>query len=59
MPATCRTCPEHPSECVIVECARCDNVLCKKKDEAYNVDGVGVVCDECYFDLCECGDNAE
>ena len=30
-----------------------------KKDEAHNVNGVGVVCDECYFDLCECGDNAE
>ena len=38
---------------------RCGKVLCKKKDEAYNVDGVGIVCDECYFDLCECRDNAE
>ena len=43
----------------MVECARCDKVLCKKKDEQYNVEGVGVVCDECYFDLCECSDNAE
>ena len=38
---------------------RCGKVLCKKKDEAHNVEGVGVVCDECYFDLCECGDDAE
>ena len=50
---------QHLSGCVMVECARCGKVLCKKKDEAYNVDGVGVVCDECYFDLCECRDNAE
>ena len=59
MPATCRTCPEYLSGCVMVECARCGKVLCKKKDEAYNVEGVGVVCEECYFDLCECRDNAE
>ena len=38
---------------------RCGKVLCKKKDEACNVEGVGVVCDECYFDLCECSDNEE
>ena len=57
--STCRTCPEHLSGCVMVECSQCGKVLCKKKDEAYNVDGVGVVCDECCFDLCECGDNAE
>ena len=38
---------------------RCGKVLCKKKDDPYNVDGVGVVCEECYFDLCECGDDAE
>ena len=59
MPATCRTCPEYLSGCVMVECARCGRVLCKKKDDPYNVEGVGVVCDECYFDLRECGDDAE
>ena len=57
--ATCRTCPEHLFGCVTAGCARCGKVLCKKKDEIHNVDGVGVACDECYFDLCECGDNAE
>ena len=57
--STCRTCPERLSGCVMVECARCGKVLCKKKDEAHNVEGVGVVCEECYFDLCECGDNEE
>ena len=57
--STCRTCPERLSGCVMVECARCGKVLCKKKDDPYNVEGVGVVCDECYFDLCECRDNAE
>ena len=59
MPEACRTCPEYLSGCVMVECARCDKVLCKKKDGLYNVEGVGIVCDECYFDLCECSDNAE
>ena len=53
--STCRTCPERLSGCVMVECARCGRVLCKKKDDPYNVEGVGVVCEECYFDLCDCG----
>ena len=57
--STCRTCPENLSGCVMVECARCGKVLCKKKDDPYNVEGVGVVCEECYFDLCECRDNEE
>ena len=57
--ATCRTCPDYISGCVMVECARCGDVLCRKKDEACNVEGVGVVCDECYFDLCERRDNEE
>ena len=52
--STCRTCPDYLSGCVMVECARCGNVLCKKRDEACNVEGVGVVCDECYFNLCHC-----
>ena len=59
MPATCRTCPEYLSGCVMVECARCGKVLCKKNDDPYNGESVGVVCEECYFDLCECGDDAE
>lgn len=59
MPATYHTCPENLLGCVMAECARCDKVLCKKKDEAHNVNGVGVVCDECYFDLCECRGNTE
>ena len=46
--STCRTCPDYLSGCVMVECARCGKVLCKKKDEACDVEGVGVVCDECY-----------
>ena len=57
--ATWHTCPDNPLVCVMVECERCGKVLCKKKDDPYNVDGVGIVCDECYFDLCECRDNAE
>ena len=57
--STCRTCPDYLSGCVMVECSRCGKVLCKKKDEAFNVEGVGVVCDECYFDLCERRDNEE
>lgn len=55
---SCRNCPEHLNGCTMVECARCGKVLCKKKDEACNVEGVGVVCEECYLDLCERRDNA-
>ena len=57
--STCRTCPDYLSGCVMVEGARCGKVLGKERDEACKVEGVGVVCDECYSDLCECRDNAE
>lgn len=59
MPGSCRHCPEYLLGCVMVECARCGKVLCRRDDSSHNVEYVGVVCDECYFDLCECGDNNE